>query len=173
MHEHAHIYWGVAGKLGRYDVGKHLSRHNLSRQSSHVHVGDCPPPPPPSMIVCHLCFFKSFYPEVLEAVLRHNKLAASSTYGWKGQRVETILKTWNSYGPIRNGHILIVRERALLSDCTVNSTVMSSVYYYDVIVYAYLELLCSLFSQQLWVSCKRYRCVFPTGYGPSTLPLRY
>ena len=48
---------------------------------------------------------------------------------------------------------------------------MSSVYYYDVIVYAYLELLCSLFSQQLWVSCKRYRCVFPTlltwnSYGP-------
>ena len=36
-----------------------------------------------------------------------------------------------------------VRERALLSDCTVSSTVMSSVYYYDVIVYAYLELLCS------------------------------
>ena len=40
-------------------------------------------------------------------MLRHNKLAASSTHGWKGQRVETILKTWNSYGPIRNGHILM------------------------------------------------------------------
>ena len=66
-----------------------------------------PPPPPPSMIVCHLCFFKSFYPEVLEAMLRHNRLAASSTHRWKGQRVETILKRWNSYGPIRNGHILM------------------------------------------------------------------